>query len=431
MKVVEQAMRTLSLLLLICLFAQAVIAKTASHDDFKLLPSQLNLTNKDALLLKSVDGQVLLDWRSDELMIPASLMKLVTADLALAKWGDSYRFKTEFWLEQDDVLWIKGLGDPFLISEEIDLIVERLKQRGLGEVLQIKVDDSLFAKGDVVVPGRGSTNDPYNAPLSALAANFNTASLIKKNGSFFSAEPQTPITPTAIKLAKKQSLKSGKKSRINLVTQYHAQRHFAELLIRKMQWSPKIYIEPSAKFANLPKSAKLLYSHSNSHSLSQVLQGTLEYSNNFIANQLFLLLSENQTELPLSIGKASVVVRKMIEQRYQWQNFQIVEGAGLSRKNQLSAKQVDRILINLASHKTLLKKYTLNIDQQFSNKQVEVFAKSGTLNGVHTFAGFLQLNNKDYRFVFLFNRSMPYRYRETLLSHISNKLLQLQRAEQK
>lgn len=431
MKVVDQAMRTLSLLLLICLFAQAVIAKTVSHDDFRLLPSQLNLTNKDALLLKSVDGQVLLDWRSDELMIPASLMKLVTADLALSKWGDSHRFKTEFWLEQDDVLWIKGLGDPFLISEEIDLIVEQLKQRGLGEVLQIKVDDSLFAKGEVVVPGRGSTNDPYNAPLSALAANFNTASLIKKNGSFFSAESQTPITPTAIKLAKKQSLKSGKKNRINLVTQHHAQRHFAELLIRKMQWSPKIYIEPSAESANLSESAKLLYSHSNSHSLSQVLQGALEYSNNFIANQLFLLLSENQTELPLSIDKASVVVRKMIEQRYQWQNFQIVEGAGLSRKNQLSAKQIDRVLTNLASNKMLLKKYSVNLDQQFTNDQIEVFAKSGTLNGVHTFAGFLQLNNKVYRFVFLFNRSMPYRYRETLLSYISNKLLQLQRAEQK
>lgn len=421
-------MRFVPLIIFCCLFWQTAIAKTVLTDQIGLVPSDLQLGNKDALLLSSEQGEVLLQWRADQLMIPASLMKLVTADLALEKWGKDHRFKTEFWLDQDDsVLWIRGLGDPFLISEEIDLIVEQLKQRGLGEVLQIKVDDSLFFKGDMPIPGRGNSNDPYNAPLSALAANFNTTFLVKKNGGFFSAEPQTPLTPTAIKLAKKQNLKSGKKNRINLVTQQLAQRHFVELLIRKMQWSPKVYIEATSEFSNLPKSAKLLYSHSNSHSLSKVLRGALEYSNNFIANQLFVLLAEDQLAPPLDINKAAIVTRAMLDKRYQWQDFEIVEGAGLSRNNQLSAKQIDQVLVNLEQYRSLLKEYQLTMDKQLKHSGVVARAKSGTLNGVHTFAGYLQVNQQQYRFVFLFNRAMPYRYREKLLSTMANRLLRHQR----
>jgi len=50
-------------------------------------------------------------------------------------------------------------------------------------------------------------------------------------------------------------------------------------------------------------------------------------------------------------------------------------------------------------------------------------AKSGTLRGVHTLAGYLSLPERDVRFVFLFNDPKPYRYREKLLQKLAEQLV--------
>jgi D-alanyl-D-alanine carboxypeptidase len=43
----------------------------------------------------------------------------VTAWLAMEVLGGDYRFETPFYLDGDRVLYIRGGGDPFLISEEL------------------------------------------------------------------------------------------------------------------------------------------------------------------------------------------------------------------------------------------------------------------------------------------------------------------------
>ena len=58
---------------------------------------------------------------ADRPMVPASTLKLVTALAAIDHWGLAHRFHTDFYLD-GGWLWVKGGGDPFLVSEELDLI---------------------------------------------------------------------------------------------------------------------------------------------------------------------------------------------------------------------------------------------------------------------------------------------------------------------
>src|ERR1700684_2404990 len=64
-------------------------------------------------------GDELIAQNSDQPFTPASVTKIVTAWLALEVLGADYRFETRFYLDDKRVLYVKGGGDPYLISEEL------------------------------------------------------------------------------------------------------------------------------------------------------------------------------------------------------------------------------------------------------------------------------------------------------------------------
>jgi len=357
----------------------------------------------DAVLVVEASGQTLFDWQSDKALIPASLTKLATAHLAIEKWGLDHRFITEFYT-QGDKLWIKGYGDPFLVSEELTLIADRLSDLGVNSPSAIYVDNSYF---DVrAVPGRTKVADPYNAPLAAVSANFNTAMLTLTDGGVASAEPQTPLTPVAQSLSKLLSEK--KVARVNLISADNAQRNFAQLMALKAGWqTSEIHINQL-----LPDDASEVYRHASSKTLAQVLQATLEFSNNFIANQVFLQLAGHKKSSSVSFADANRAALSALSQRFHWQDFTLEEGAGLSRNNRFSARQLDELLVQLKAQKTLLKSYSVK------TAGAQVNAKTGTLSDVHSFAGYIALAGKEYRFVFNFNRQVGSGYRRQLLEKL-------------
>ena len=359
-----------------------------------------------AVLVVGSDGKAHYDWQADKLLVPASTLKLVTGLLALEKWGADHRFATNFYIK-DGWLWVKGSGDPFLISEELAVIAERLavKLRNDTALVGIGVDGQLF--GDVTVPGRASANDPYNAPLSAVAANFNTVFVSRKKGKLYSAEPQTPLTATARRLA--ASLGDGE-HRVHLRDSKTAQQYFAELLAEQLR-AQGVAVGNKVEQNATPAAAQLVYQHQNSHSLAQMVQAMMTYSNNFIANQLFLLV-DGRNSVHQMVQTSQYVKTELLQRYagspYNWANARLNEGAGLSRDNRLTAQLLYQILVDFEPHDTLLRSYM----------QGRVRAKTGTLSGVRTFAGYMTTPDERYYFVFLFNESVPYRYRDTLLQDL-------------
>ena len=374
-------------------------------------------TQNDAVLVVDSNNQIVYEWRADELMIPASLAKIITSYLAIRKWHLAHQFKTEFYFEGSQ-LWVKGYGDPYLVSEEIDDIVLKLQEHDdLDSVQSIHIDNNYFAVSEV--PGSSSASDPYNAPVSAVSANFNTVSLKKKGGELISGEQQTPLTELAKKLASNQSniIDSQKPTRINLISVSNSQQQFAEILASKLGLN-NVAIRISQ---TLPETANLFYQHQNSNSLETVLAGTMKYSNNFIANQVFIKLAEEQVLPPLNFEEAQAYAKDMLKREFSWSQFHLDDGAGLSRKSKVSARQLNDVLFNLRKQYYLFNK--VMFEKELS---VIAYVKTGTLNGVSNYAGYLNTPKEQYRFVFMFNRSTPYRYRNALLEQLAQELFRLE-----
>lgn len=385
----------------------------------------VNLTKDDSVLVVADNDTRLFSWQASKPLIPASITKLATAYLAIDKWGLEHRFHTDFFI-LGETLWVKGYGDPFLVSEELDVLVVALKDAlqgsGVIKLSHLNVDNSYFSIASV--PGRSKVADPYNAPVSAVSANFNTAKLSKINGIIASAETQTPLTKTAKKMA--YSLKKSV-DRVNLVNTDNAQSNFAELLLAKLGSAGT----PIRINQTLSGAESLLYRHQNTHSLADVLRGTLEFSNNFIANQVFLKLADDDSSDSVSFISSRDYVNAALATQFGWQQHSVNDGSGLSRNNRLSADQVNDLLKALEPNKNLFKKIKV------SSKLASVYAKTGTLNGVSSYAGYIQLqaklpyqDAKRYRFVFNFNRVVTYRYRDQVLEQLITDLQRLRQDTQ-
>lgn len=356
-----------------------------------------DLITEGAYAVADSQGRVLDGCNADRPLVPASILKIATISAALAILGPDYRFRTEFFIDGQQNLFIKGFGDPSLVSEEIVGIAKQLQKQGLSRVAQIFVDSSAFAL-EHQVPGQEMSDNPYDAPIGALSVNFNAVPLVKeskdKGGRIGSAEPQTPTLPLMAELAKNAPVG---RSRINvctggceavpLVARYSGEL-FTALLLRQG-------IAVGGGYGGLrsaPAGAHLLYTHQSRQTLLDVSRSTLAYSSNFMANLIFLACGAERLGYPATWGKARRAVRDELVRQMGSAAEEIIqiEGSGLSRENRVSAAAMLRLLAVFRPHQDLL-----NLEQG-------VALKTGTLTNVHNLAGYLPQGQS---FVIVLNQS--------------------------
>ncbi len=141
----------------------------------------------------------------------------------------------------------------------------------------------------------------------------------------------------------------------------------------------------------VPISLKPILVYQSSKSIEGNIEDLLEYSNNIIANQIFFFLGAYKHKPPATIEKGQLVLNECLKTKFGWNNFALVEGSGLSRKNGVTAEQMMVLVRYLYKHKSLL-----------PLKQKLFRAKTGTLTGVSSLAGFMTPSNgKTYRFVIM------------------------------
>jgi serine-type D-Ala-D-Ala carboxypeptidase/endopeptidase (penicillin-binding protein 4) len=383
----------LSAILLASALALTALSEPAQSDAAGAVVRVLRLP--DASLVVEEGGRLVLAYQPDRPMVPASTMKLLTALAAIDRWGLDHRFHTDFFRSADGWLWVKGYGDPYLVSEELDLIARALKARGLRAIPGIGADDSFFSPNDEI-PGRSDTSNPYDAPVTALAANFNTVSLIRVGSAVRSGEPQTPMTPLARQLAARAPAGM---QRINLKDRPLALRYFAELLAAKLRGFG-VSVGGATRAGSVPSGARLLYRHENTRTLWAVLASMLKYSNNFIANDLFLALGDRGDGRPIRTEQAQRTATAWVKRRFGWHGYRVEDGAGLSRGNRLTARQLLALVKAFTPYRDLLPEH-----------EGGVLAKTGTLTGVSCYAGFFQRNGQWEPFSLMINQPVAYNFR--------------------
>ncbi|MDU9050556.1 MAG: D-alanyl-D-alanine carboxypeptidase [Candidatus Electrothrix sp. Rat3] len=332
--------------------------------------------------VSDVKGKLISSCNPDKAYVPASVIKLATALAAFDILGPEYRFTTSFYTDKEKNLYIKGTGDPMLVSEEIREIFQTLRKKGVEEINAIYIDPSAFAL-EHRVPGREDSDNPYDAPIGAVSVNFNSVDVrVTKKGKIVSGEEETPLLPLMETLAK--GYPAGR-HRINICrggkqASKQVACHTTELF-RALQEEAGITGKGETGTRFVPEDAALIYIHQGSKNLKELASSFLKYSSNFISNLVYLTCGAKKYGYPATWAKAERAVNEVLVKRLGKKTAAAIlqkEGSGLSRENRVTVRAILDLLKAFRPHASLLRNY------------MGVPTKSGTMKGIYNYAGYLK-----------------------------------------
>lgn len=142
--------------------------------------------------------------------------------------------------------------------------------------------------------------------------------------------------------------------------------------------------------------------------MAEIVRSMLKYSTNFIANQLILKLSAEAYMRPANTADVQRYMEETLSRNFGWKDFSLSDGAGLSRTNRLSAQQLAQLLQAFQNWKHLL-------------PEVEpgIYAKTGTLTGVSSLAGYVVNVGGWQPFAIIMNENVPHNFRNRIASELS------------
>ncbi|MFO1291808.1 MAG: D-alanyl-D-alanine carboxypeptidase/D-alanyl-D-alanine-endopeptidase [Rubrivivax sp.] len=338
-----------------------------------------------ATLLDAASGRTLADWRGEAPRNPASLAKLLTTAAALERLGPAWHWRTPVWLAgpvKDGVLegalHLKGSGDPKLVQERLWLLLRRLQQLGVREIRgDIVLDQSAFALPDTP-PGSfdGEPLRPYNVRPAALLLNYRAVvyTFVPDAAAGVArvlAEPplaRAPLERTVplaagacgdwrgalqasfdadgrTRFAGRYALACGEQSwplADPAPASYDAR--LLEGLWREMGGTLAGRVREGAAPATAP-SLEL-----RSPALAEVVREINKFSNNVMAEQLFLTLAaEAEPGRPATPEAARAVLQRWLAERLGEAAGEITvdNGSGLSREARLPTRALARLLAAL------------------------------------------------------------------------------------
>ncbi len=345
----------------------------------------------DSILITDAREQILFSKNADQKRIPASILKIYTSLVALHYLGDDYRFPTEFYLDRQMNLKIKGYGDPLLISEVIVKISQVLavllkKSNPLNDLI---LDDAYFRQ-PLTIPGITSSVQPYDAPNGALCVNFNTVAFKRTAQGYVSAERQTPLLPFVTKKIKASKLKAGR-----IVFSHHKDEIsiYAGLLFQYFLKKDRIRFNGKVRLGRVNADAdRLIYRYDSLTTLNQNVVRLLEHSNNFITNQLLIATGAKIIGSPGTLDKGVTIATDYAKEVLGITDMTLVEGSGISRDNSVSAAQMDRVLQEFLPY------------HYYMRRAGREYYKTGTLYGISTRAGYIRRSNGQLcRYVIMLN----------------------------
>lgn len=343
---------------------------------------------RDALSVVLVDAQGAsktpprLAHRAQVPMNPASVMKLVTTYAALEQLGPAYVWNTPVYLQgtvQDGSLrgnvYLQGLGDPKLVMEKLWLLMRRLQ----GQGVQVIVGDIVLDRTAFEVPDHdparfdGEPLRPYNAAPDALLINYKSSVMtfvpdaaaglarIQYEPPLAGVQRQATVALAAPgaecgdwRAALRAELADPAK--VSFQGVYPAAcgervwpvassdpRGFAARAVEGMWRELGGKLTGSVREGKVPAGLKPAFV-GTSAPLAEVVRDVNKYSNNVMAQQVFLTMALQKNGVG-SFDGAREVLRQWWSARMgdaEWP--QVDNGAGLSRDARITAQALARML---------------------------------------------------------------------------------------
>jgi D-alanyl-D-alanine carboxypeptidase/D-alanyl-D-alanine-endopeptidase (penicillin-binding protein 4) len=393
------------------------------------LESSLKAMKKSvsAQVMNLSNGKMLLAVNSDQPLNPASSVKLLTAYTALQKLGVNYQFKTSFYQSKKGDFCIRGGGDPSLVMEDLYLVVEALKRKGVDEFSgKVTIDASVFDH-ELYPEDRNSQDSEraYNAPISGLNFNYNTVSVfVNPTSSGKSARIGLDFPFDFVKVQGKVMTGSGtnvtwdKKGKgeqeiVQLGGKIAAgsdewrkpfrirdpSRAFAEAFFKMMNHGG-VPTKGSFRFETGSCSGDPIHVHS-SRPLSFIVSLMDKYSNNFIADSLVKTIDAELNRHPGTTEGGLKLIKnemKRFDLDLTTGGRKMVSGSGLTDDNLLSASDFIRLLKQVHQSKSIMPELFSSLPlagvdgtlrKKYNGTDVEglLRGKTGSLTGVQSLVG--------------------------------------------
>lgn len=402
------------------------------------LPNGTNL----ALLVQKIGATTpVIDYNGQQMALPASTQKILTALTALLQLGPDFRFNTTFETKGtlnngvlNGDLVARFSGDPTLQRQSLRNMVTALKKQGIKEITgDVIIDSSVFASHDKA-PGWpwNDMTQCFSAPPAAAIVDRNcfsvslySAAKVDDNA-FIRVASYYPVHMfSEVRTLAKGSPDAqyceldavpGELNRYTL-TGCMTQRSeplplafaiqdgasYAGSIIRLELQQAEIQVGGTLKRQTRPTPSGTVLAQTQSAPLRDLLRKMLKKSDNMIADTVFRTIGHQRFGVPGTWRAGADAMRQILRQKagVDLGNSIAVDGSGLSRHDLLSPATMMQVLqyiakndneldlismLPLAGHDGTLQ-YRGGLSEAGVNGKVS--AKTGSLAGVYNLAGFM------------------------------------------
>ncbi len=330
-------------------------------------------------------GGISADVNGNELLNPASTMKLVTTYAALDLLGPDWRWRTDVLIQGEldngtlsGDLFLRGSGDPTLVVERFWLLIQRLRALGIENIDgDLVLDKHAFVQAPEKDPADfdGAALRPYNVTPDALLLNFKSVAFT------FVPDPAAGVARlvTVPKLAgmtvqrtvpaldgpcgdwmgrldgrfdrpHAPSFRGGYPTSCGERTWYVSlldHSAYVAALFRALWESSGGSWEGALRDGAADGRARLIASH-QSPPLAEVVRSINKFSNNVMTRQLFLTLGGAAgDDATRSVERARSVIETWLAARQLADSDLLIDnGAGLSRSAQLRPAWLADLLVD-------------------------------------------------------------------------------------
>jgi D-alanyl-D-alanine carboxypeptidase/D-alanyl-D-alanine-endopeptidase (penicillin-binding protein 4) len=405
------------------------------------------------------NGQQVYQWGDDKALVPASTMKLLTAATALRTLGPAWTFPT--WVMTpgkiddegvlDGSLYIKGQGDPTMVTERMYRMIMDLRLQGIKEIKGDVVFDEGYFADSTLIPGWDSADDladgpTYFAPLGALSVNYNVAAIVVRPGATSGALAHADFESPTPAVVLENKLTTGSKSSRKWVKVERKVDETGKVTTFTLTGNVPLEAESDTFYKTLsdplgnyigvfsgilkqqgikvrgrlvagatPAAARVLVTE-RSQPMVNILADMNKHSNNFIAEQVLRTVGAERYGLPGTTAKGTQAIGEYLTQiGIGKADYMLVNGSGLSRGVSLKPSVLADVLVDMWNNPSVGPEFltTLSVGgrdgtlrSRFREESMvgRVRGKTGTLNGVHCLSGYVRSQDDHvYAFAFLVN----------------------------
>lgn len=417
----------------------ALTVQAANVDEYiNQLPAGANL----ALMVQKVGAPApAIDYHSQQMALPASTQKVITALAALLQLGPDYRFTTTLESRgevRDGVLEGNLIarfgGDPSFKRQDLRNMVAALKRAGVEKIKgNVLIDTSIFASHDKA-PGWpwNDMTQCFSAPPSAAIVDRNCFSVSlysapKANdlayvrvASFYpitvlsqvrtlprgSSEAQyceLDVVPGDLNRYVLTGCLTQRADPLPLAFAIQDGAGYAGAILKQELTTAGITYDGSLMRQTQQNEPGTVIASKQSPPLHDLLRIMLKKSDNMIADTVFRTIGHNFYNVPGTWRAGADAVRQILRTKagVDLGNSLVVDGSGLSRHNLISPATMMQVLQYIAQNDSQLNFITMlplaghdgslqyRAGLHAAGVDGKVSAKTGSLQGVYNLAGFI------------------------------------------